>query len=140
MTLILLGSVLLVIPGLIAAVVYGLYGPVVIMEQRGVRGMLQRSRILSRRALGTVLVITLIQFTLPIIIGKAAVTTDLMLQLNNDWSPKQFGFNFSMSGRLYFRAVVECISHATDRDHGVAAVPQDSTGGRRVVERRQRSV
>jgi serine/threonine protein kinase len=40
MTLILLGSVLFVIPGLIAAIVFGLYGPVVIMEQRGVRGTL----------------------------------------------------------------------------------------------------
>src|SRR5436309_14921940 len=33
-TLILLGSVLSVIPGLIAAILYGLYGPVVIMEQQ----------------------------------------------------------------------------------------------------------
>jgi serine/threonine protein kinase len=102
LTLILLGSVLLVIPGLIAAIVYGLYGPVVIMEQHGVRDTLRRSRILSRRALGTVLVIAVIQFALPIVIGKAAVTTDLTLQLNNDWSPKQFGFNFSMSGGSIF--------------------------------------
>src|SRR5689334_7876707 len=42
MTLILLGSVLFVIPGLIAALVYGLYAPVVIMEQHGVRGTLRR--------------------------------------------------------------------------------------------------
>jgi serine/threonine protein kinase len=102
MTLILVGSLLLVIPGLIAALVYGLYGPVVIMEQHGVRGTLRRSRILSRRALGTVLVITLVQFALPILIGKAAVSTDLTLQLNNDYSPKQFGFNFSMSGGSIF--------------------------------------
>jgi hypothetical protein len=81
MTLILLGSVLFVIPGLIAAIIYGLYAPVVIMEQHGVRGTLRRSRILSRRALGTVLVITVIQFALPIAIGKAAVSTDLTLQL-----------------------------------------------------------
>jgi serine/threonine protein kinase len=102
MALILLGSVLFVIPGLIAALLYSLYGPVVIMEQHGVRGTLRRSRILSRRALGTVLIITLIQFTLPILIGKAAVTTDITLQLNNDYSPKQFGFNFSMSGGSIF--------------------------------------
>ena len=102
LALILLGSVLFVIPGLIAALVYGLYGPVVIMEQQGVRGTLRRSRILSRRALGTVFVITLIQFTLPILIGKAAVSTDITLQFNNDYSPKQFGFNFSMSGGSIF--------------------------------------
>ena len=34
---------------------------------------LRRSQTLSRTALGTVLVITLVQFTLPIVIGKAAV-------------------------------------------------------------------
>ena len=102
MTLILLGSVLLVIPGLIAAIVYGLYAPVVMMEQHGVRGTLRRSRILSRRALVTVLVITLVQFALPILIGKAAVSTDITLQLNDDFSPKQFGFNFSMSGGSVF--------------------------------------
>ena len=102
MMLILLGSVLFVIPGLIAALVYGLYGPVVIMEQQGVRGTLRRSRILSRRALGTVLVITLIQFALPIVIGKASVATDITLKLKDDYSPKQFGFSFSMSGGSVF--------------------------------------
>ena len=102
LTMILLGSLLLVIPGLIAATIYGLYGPVVIMEQHGVRDTLRRSRTLSRRALGTVLVITLVQFALPILIGKAAVSTDLTLQLNDDFSPKQFGFNFSMSGGSVF--------------------------------------
>ena len=73
LTLILLGSVLFVIPGLIAALVFGLYAPVAIMEQHGVRGTLRRSRILSRRALGTVLVITLVQFALPVLVWKAAV-------------------------------------------------------------------
>jgi hypothetical protein len=109
MALILLGSVLLVIPGLIAAIVYGLYGPVVIMEQHGVRGTLRRSRILSRRALGTVLVITVVQFALPIIIGKAAVSTDITFQLNDDWSPKQFGFNFSMSGGSIFAQLLNVL-------------------------------
>jgi len=109
LALILLGSVLLVIPGLIAAIVYGLYGPVVIMEEHGVRGTLRRSRTLSRRALGTVLVIALVQFALPIVIGKAAVTTDLTLQLNNDWSPKQFGFSFSMSGGSIFAQLLNVL-------------------------------
>ena len=98
MTLILFGSVLFVIPGLIAAIVYGLYAPVAIMEQHGVRGTLRRSRTLSRRALGTVPVITLVQFALPVLIWRAALTTDFTLQLNDDFSPKQIGFNFSMSG------------------------------------------
>jgi serine/threonine protein kinase len=98
LTLILLGSILFVIPGLIAALVFGLYAPVAIMEAQGVRGTLRRSRILSRRALGTVLVITLVQFALPVLVWKAAVHTDFTLQFHDDWSPKQVGFNFSMSG------------------------------------------
>jgi serine/threonine protein kinase len=98
LTLILLGSILFVIPGLIAALVFGLYAPVAIMEQQGVRGTLRRSRTLSRRAWGTVLVITLVQFALPILVWKAAVHTEFTLQFHDDWSPKQVGFNFSMSG------------------------------------------
>ena len=99
MTLILFGSVVFIIPGLIAAVVYALYAPVVIMEQHGVRGTLRRSRELSRRAFGTALVITLVQFALPVLVWRAAVHTNFTLQLNDDFTPKQFGFDFSMSGR-----------------------------------------
>ncbi len=98
LTLILFGSILFVIPGLIVALIFGLYAPVAIREQQGVRGTLRRSRILSRRALGTVLVITLVQFALPVLVWKAAVHTDFTLQFHDDWSPKQVGFNFSMSG------------------------------------------
>ncbi len=96
--MILLGSILFVIPGVIAALVFGLYAPVAIMEQHGVLGTLRRSLRLSRRALGTVLVITLVQFALPVLIWKAAVTTEFTLQFHDNWSPKQVGFNFSMSG------------------------------------------
>ena len=98
LTMILLGSILFVIPGVIAALVFGLYAPVAIMEQHGVRGTLRRSRMLSRRALGTVLVITLVQFALPVLVWKAAVTTNFTLHFHDDWSPKEVGFNFSMSG------------------------------------------
>ena len=97
-TLIFLGSIVFIVPGLIVAIIYGLYAPVVIMEDRGVRGTLRRSQELSSRALLTVLIITLVQFALPVLIWRAAVTTDLTLELHDDFSPKQFGFNFSMSG------------------------------------------
>ena len=96
--LVLLGSILFIIPGVIAATIYALYAPVVIMEHHGVFGTLRRSRTLSSRAFWTALVITLVQFALPILVWRAAVTTEFTLQLNDDFSPKQFGFNFSMSG------------------------------------------
>jgi serine/threonine protein kinase len=98
MTLILLGSVLFIVPGVLAAMIYVLTAPVVIMEQHGVRGTLRRSRTLSGRALGTALVITIVEFALPLLVWRAAVHTDFSLQLNDDFTPKQFGFNFSMSG------------------------------------------
>ena len=98
MTLILLGSILFVIPGLLAAVIYALYAPVVIMEEHGVRGTLRRSRTLSRRAFFTALVITIVQFALPVLVWRAAVHTNFTLQLNDDFTPKQIGFDFSMSG------------------------------------------
>ena len=98
MAMILLGSLLFIIPGLIAAIVFGLYAPVAIMEQHGVIGTLRRSRTLSSRALGTVLIITIVQFALPLLIWRAAVNADLTFQLNDDYSPKQIGFNFAMSG------------------------------------------
>jgi serine/threonine protein kinase len=97
MTLILFGSVLFLIPGLLAAVVFALYAPVVIMEQHGVRGTLRRSRKLSGRAFGTALIITIVQFALPVLVWRAAVHTNFTLKLNDDFSPKQFGFDFSMS-------------------------------------------
>lgn len=96
--LIMVGSILFIIPGVIAAVLYALSGPVVIMEQHGVFGTLRRSRRLSGRAIGTALVITLVQFALPVLIWRAAVTTDFTLQLNDDFTPKHFGFDFSTSG------------------------------------------
>jgi len=100
--LILLGSLLFVVPGLIVAMAYALYAPVAIMERSGVRATLRRSRMLSRRAILPVLVITIIQFLLPVLVWRAAVTTKIDLQLADDWSPKQFGFNISLSGVSMF--------------------------------------
>ncbi|HJU91458.1 MAG TPA: serine/threonine-protein kinase [Pyrinomonadaceae bacterium] len=99
MILILFGSLIFIIPGLLAAVIYALYAPVVIMEQHGVRGTLRRSRTLSRRAFGTALAITIVQFALPVLVWRAAVHTNFTLKLNDDFSPKQIGFDFSMSAR-----------------------------------------
>jgi|ERR1043166_2741431 hypothetical protein len=84
------------------------------MEEHGVRGTLRRSRTLSRRALGTVLVITVIQFALPMLIWKVAVSTDITLKLNDDYSPKQFGFNFSMSdGAIFYQLLNVFITPVT---------------------------
>ena len=98
MTSIFLGSLLFIIPGLVLAGLFALYAPVAVMEQQGVRATLRRSRSLSRKALLSVAVITILQFALPILVWRMAVKTDLNLELNDDFSPKEFGFNVSASG------------------------------------------
>jgi serine/threonine protein kinase len=99
MTSILVGSILFVLPGLVLAVLFALYAPVAIMEEAGVRATLRRSRQLSMKALLSVVVITILQFALPILVWRIAIKTDVTLKLNDDFSPKQFGFNISTSGR-----------------------------------------
>jgi serine/threonine protein kinase len=102
MALILLGSIVFVLPGFVLAVLFALYAPVAIMEQHGVRATLRRSRKLSRKALLSVVVITVLQFALPILVWRIAIKTDVTLKLNDDFSPKEFGFNVSTSGQSAF--------------------------------------
>jgi hypothetical protein len=53
---------------------------------------------LSKKALLSVAVITILQFVLPALVWRIAIKTDLTLRLGDDWSPKEFGFNISTSG------------------------------------------
>jgi len=97
MTSIFLGSIVIVLPGLIIAVLFALYAPVAIMEDAGVRQTLRRSRQLSKKALLSVVIITILQFALPFLVWRIAIKTSLTLKLSDDWSPKEFGFNISTS-------------------------------------------
>ncbi|HKC66126.1 MAG TPA: protein kinase, partial [Pyrinomonadaceae bacterium] len=65
---IILGFVLLVIPGFIMMIRYALYAPVVLMEGLEKRAALKRANELSRRSRRTVIALLLINFLLPIII------------------------------------------------------------------------
>ncbi|HYL98594.1 MAG TPA: protein kinase, partial [Blastocatellia bacterium] len=85
---------LLIIPGIIAAVCFGLYAPVVIMEGLGVRATLMRSFQLSRRSWFTVLVTTALQFGLPILV--LVHFNDVSLKV----SRSQVGFNINISDNL----------------------------------------
>jgi serine/threonine protein kinase len=98
-TMILGGTVLLVIPGMVAAVCYALYAPVIVMEKSGVRATLKRARQLLKRSWSTALVITLLQFTLPIAVWLVSANPSFTLRLAEDWSPKEFGFHFSFSAQ-----------------------------------------
>jgi serine/threonine protein kinase len=102
MSSILVGSIVFVVPGLILALLFALYAPVVIMEPLGVRATLKRSRTLSKRALFTVLIITVLEFALPALVWSVSVTTNLTLKLDDNWEPKEFGFNVGLAGYSVF--------------------------------------
>ncbi|MGH9764654.1 MAG: serine/threonine-protein kinase, partial [Blastocatellia bacterium] len=93
MTLVFFGS-LLIIPGIIIAVSFGLYAPVVLMEGLGVRATLKRAFKLSRRSWITVLVITVIQCALPILILSHFNNISLKI------SRTEAHFNISISDNL----------------------------------------
>lgn len=66
---VMLGFVLLVIPGIVMMVRYSLYAPVVLMEGLEKRAALKRANELSRRSRRTVMALLAIQFLLPFIMG-----------------------------------------------------------------------
>ena len=90
-------SLLLIVPGIIAAITYVLYAPVVIMEDISARDALRRARHLARRAWSTVLIITVLQFALPVLVWIAAVDADFTFRLDENWEPKELGFAIGAS-------------------------------------------
>ena len=90
-------SLLLIIPGVIAAIGYVLYAPVVIMEDIPARAALRRARQLARRAWSTVLIITILQFALPVLVWFAAVDADFVFRLDENWQPKELRFQIGTS-------------------------------------------
>jgi serine/threonine protein kinase len=92
------GSILFLVPGLAAAVLYALYAPVVVMEKGGVLATLKRAKGLIKRSWSTALVITLLQLALPVLVWYASVGIKVDLKLEG-LSPKEFGLNVSISAR-----------------------------------------
>jgi hypothetical protein len=90
------GTLLLVVPGILSAISHALYAPVAVMEHAGVRATLKRARGLARRFWSTVVIITLLQFSLPILVWIASVDSSFELKLGDDWMPTSFGFGFNI--------------------------------------------
>jgi hypothetical protein len=90
-------SLLLIVPGVIAALAYVLYAPVVIMEDISARAALRRARRLAGRAWRTVLIITVLQFALPVLVWFTAVDSDFTFRLDEHWQPKELGFSMGAS-------------------------------------------
>ena len=77
----------------VAGFAHVLYAPVVIIERTGILHTLARARRLTWRVRGTVLIITVFQFALPVLVWTAAYDTDLEFVLDDNWRPASFGFN-----------------------------------------------
>jgi serine/threonine protein kinase len=98
-TIILIGALLCTVLGILAAVRYVLYAPVVVMEDLGMRATLKRARSLMKRSWSTVLIITILQFALPVLVLYASIDSTFVFKLAEDYSPKEISFNFVISGR-----------------------------------------
>lgn len=64
-----IGLVPLVIPGIIIAIRYALYAPVVLMEGLEKKAALKRARELASRSWRTVIIVSVLQFLIPMIVG-----------------------------------------------------------------------
>ncbi len=66
---ILLGYVLLIIPGLIMTVRYALYAPVVLLEGLEKKAAMRRARELASRSWRTVIIVSVLQMVIPLCVG-----------------------------------------------------------------------
>src|SRR5882672_1550762 len=67
---ILIGFILLVIPGIVMSVRYALYAPVVLIDGLEGKAARRRARLLASRSWRTVIIITLLQFLIPTIVSS----------------------------------------------------------------------
>ncbi|MEK6280026.1 MAG: protein kinase [Acidobacteriota bacterium] len=78
---VLIGFILLVIPGLVMSIRYALYAPVVLIEGLEKKAALRRARELASRSWRTVIIITVLQFLIPLILnmllGRLTVKTGI---------------------------------------------------------------
>ncbi|HKV42982.1 MAG TPA: hypothetical protein VJX67_27560, partial [Blastocatellia bacterium] len=85
------GTVLCLIPMMAAAAYYSLYAPVVVMEGLGVWATLRRASTLMKRTWTPVVMITILQFALPIL--ELALGNNLNLRIST--TEVNFSFHFS---------------------------------------------
>ncbi|HEY5885349.1 MAG TPA: serine/threonine-protein kinase [Pyrinomonadaceae bacterium] len=69
---ILIGFMLLVIPGLVMQIRYALYAPVVLVEGLEKKAARQRARELAARSWRTIIIVSILQFVIPLILSSLA--------------------------------------------------------------------
>jgi hypothetical protein len=77
---IIIGFILLVIPGLVMQIRYALYAPVVLVEGLEKKAALQRARELAGRSWRTVIIVSVLQFVIPVVISSLVGTATVRIQ------------------------------------------------------------
>jgi len=96
---IIIGMAGFAVAGAVIALLLSLAAPVAVMERRGVFRTLFRSISLVKRSWFTALVITILAFGLPVLVWWACVDSNIVFKMDEQWNPKEFSVNFSISGR-----------------------------------------
>jgi serine/threonine protein kinase len=77
---VIIGLVLLVIPGLVTQIRYALYAPVVLVEGLEKKAALRRARELAARSWRTVIIISILQFVIPVILSSLVSALTVRVQ------------------------------------------------------------
>jgi serine/threonine protein kinase len=77
---IIIGFILLIIPGLVVQIRYALYAPVVLVEGLEKKAALRRARELAARSWRTVIIVSMLQFVIPVVISSLAGTATVRIQ------------------------------------------------------------
>jgi serine/threonine protein kinase len=66
---VLLGYILLIVPGIVAWIRYSLYGPVVLIEGLSGKAAMQRARALAARSWRTIIIVSVLQILIPVVVS-----------------------------------------------------------------------
>lgn len=77
---VIIGFILLVIPGLVMQIRYALYAPVVLLEGLEKKAALRRARELAARSWRTVIIISVLQFLIPLVISSLVSALTVKIQ------------------------------------------------------------
>jgi serine/threonine protein kinase len=85
---IILGYVLLIIPGLILTVRYALWAPVVLLEGLEGKAAIRRARELASRSWRTVIIVSILQVVIPMVVGGLIGKVSVDVSLSGSPQPK----------------------------------------------------
>ena len=101
---IIIGLILLVVPGLVMQVRYALYGPVVLIEGLEKKAARLRARELASRSWKTVIIVSILQFVIPMLfslaVGRISIGT----------GPRGGGVNFSGPAKQIYQQLLGLVN------------------------------